>query len=313
MSECRCCFKLSLSQTNNVFINTEGCDTHKDAPESSFGIRAWVNVPGMLYNSYRNDTGTDPHNALSVFQSPYDNSLLTCNLTQYVEDSKEEEGVVISLNLFVDGVLTTAKTEIKYKTFSPVSEEELKRRLKDSVRASLQEKEREDDTELTLYVQKGLAEKGWLPYFHSIAPDPSNDQDGGWTLVEGLSSKFEKALDEEMVAYDGFAEAQAREKRMLQLDSTQQAQAEATFAQEQVVILRARMEELEDLRAKERRTFQAQLAELRMKLQLAIQGKHQDWMCSSCTFLNPHLKSQCSMCRAAKPGSDGVEEEKHDR
>jgi rubrerythrin len=227
--------------------------------------------------------------------------------------NEEEEGVTIGVGLFVDGVLTSTVTTVGYQKPEAVPVSILRSRLQAAVRLSLQERGVADMLDVADSVQKGLEDRGWLAYF--VDMDPSQlGEEGGWTVVGGLSPKFDRALDEETQAYREHRSAQARETRLAKLDTLQQAQAEAAFAYEQVALLQTRVSELEDLHRRERQEHQAQLAHLRLQLQLSkATGGAAEWICPVCTFVNPVANALCSMCQAPKTRASPQEEEaKHE-
>src|SRR5947207_14907126 len=121
MSRCIC--KLRLTDgTNFVLVDVNPCANHKDMSiAETFKLRTWIIEEGMLYNSYRNDTGTNADNGLIFKNSPWHNNQFVCELTPYFRGEANE--LLIGVNLFADGVLTNAQGRMRFRK-APIIEPE---------------------------------------------------------------------------------------------------------------------------------------------------------------------------------------------
>jgi len=283
-----------------VILEAAGCAPHKDATRERFRVRTWIIDEGMLYNSYRDDTGTDPAQGLPCKPSPWHYSQFVCDLSAYLQKETTAE-VPVGLNLFSDSVLTNAQGRMRFKKAQPVDQAELTRRLENAVRLSLQlNKDLADPAAYLEPVSRELKEL-WLDAFAFPPNEPSG--------------KFESAVRGAIRACDDNRRAHERHERQQTMTALQRAEEQARDAMEQVRVLTEHIRELEIEARRADNRHQTEIASLRAQLQRAGTnsgssaggkgggkdvGHATEWACTVCTFLNTADKPKCAMCTAGR-------------
>jgi len=287
MAECRCELKL-VDGTPSVILLSAQCFSHKDSNRAeTFRLRVWVIDEGWTYNSYRDDTGTNPEQGLLFRSSPWHHNVFVCDLSAYLQKESLAE-VPVGVNLFADGVLTNAQGKIRFRKAPTVDMVELTRRLEAAVRQVLaQNRELADPGAYVAPVTSELKE-AWLELFATAPSEPS--------------AKFEAAVRQATRSCDDGRRAHERQERQQTMTALQRAEDQARDATEQVRVLTEHIKELEIESRKAQVRHQTELAALRAQIQKAKVGdaKQTEWACTVCTFLNPVDKVKCGMCTAAR-------------
>lgn len=296
MADCRCELKL-VDGSSVVVLSTTPCLSHRDANAETFRLRAWVIDEGLVYNSYREDTGTSPSSGLAFVPSPWHHGQFVCDLSKYLEKEQAAQ-VPVGVNLFADGVLTAAQGIIRFQKTPQIPQAELSKRLGVAVRSALaQVKEISEPASYAEFVETEL--KSWLPAFATPPAEPS--------------AKFEAAVRQAVKGSDENRRAHERSERQQQMTSLQRAEEQAREAMEQVRVLTDHIKELEVEARRSQVRHQTELAALRAQLQKAkADTKPAEWACGVCTFVNPNDNAKCSMCATARVASkDKDAEGKH--
>jgi len=305
MAECKCELKL-VDSTPSVVLLTSPCVTHNDANRAeTFKLRAWIIDEGMVYNSYREDTGTAPETGLAFKPSPWHLNQFVCDLSSYLQRETLAE-VPVGLNLFADGVLTLAQGKMKFRKAPHVEMAELTRRFGAAVRKSLgQIKELADPGAYADPVERELKE-AWLEHFTMPSAEPS--------------AKFEAAVRQAARNHDDGRRAHERHERQATMTALQRAEEQAKDAMEQVRVLTEHIKELEIEARRSQVRHQTELAALRAQIQKAKVGGSvavgdvkaaTEWACTVCTFLNSVDKPKCTMCTTVRFEKGKEAEGKH--
>jgi len=293
---CVCELKL-VDGTSSVILNTAPCALHKDAttPES-FRLRCWIIDEGLVYNSYREDTGTSPSGGLHFALSPWHSQQFVCDLTKYLEAEQALE-IPVGVNLFADGCLTSAAGRIRFQKPPPLTSDELKQRMDTAVRSSLSQiREVNDPSAYSDFVGSEL--KIWLPQFASPSAEPSE--------------KFDAAVRQAVKGCDDNRRAHDRSERQQTMTALQRAEEQAREAMEQVRLLTEHIKELEVEARRSQVRHQTEMAALRAQLQKAkTENKPADWACAACTFVNPNDNAKCGMCGSARQAASKDADFKH--
>jgi len=238
-----------------------------------------------MYNSYREDTGTTPSTGLVFVASPWHSSQFLCDLSKYLEKESLAQ-IPVGVNLFADGVLTSAQGVIRFQKTPQYSQAELSKRLGIAVRTSLaQIKEIQDPASYSGLVESEL--KSWLPEFATPPTEPS--------------AKFDAAVRQAVKGNDDNRRAHERSERQQQMTSLQRAEEQAREAIDQVRVLTEHIKELEVEARRSQVRHQTELAALRAQIQKAKSDtKPAEWACVVCTFVNPNDNAKCSMCATAR-------------
>jgi hypothetical protein len=247
----------------------------------------WVIDEGMVYNSYRDDTGTGPEQGLMFKPSPWHFNQFVCDLTSYLQRETLSE-VPVGVNLFADGVLTAAQGKLRFKRAPQVELAELTRRMDAAVRRVLAgNKDLADPSAYVDPVERELKD-GWLEAFAQPPSEPS--------------VRFELAVRQAVRSCDDNRRTSERHERQQTMTALQRAEEQAKDAMEQVRVLTEHIKELEIEARRAQVRHQTEMAALRAQIQKAKVGdtKQNEWACSVCTFLNPTDKPKCSMCTATK-------------
>lgn len=284
MAECVCELKL-VDGLPFVLLKTAPCASHRDANAAAFRLRAWVIDEGMMYNSYREDTGTSPAQGLAFSPSPWHESEYVCDLTKYLEKESMLE-VPVGVNLFADGYLTSAQGKIRFRKAPQVPQGELSKRLGIAVRTELSSiKEITEPVVYQEFVETEL--KSWLQAF-TFPP-------------AGHSEKFETAVRQAVRGSDESRRSRERGERQQTMTALQRAEEQAREATEQVRALTEHIKELELEARRSQVRHQNELAALRAQLQkVKADTRPAEWACSVCTFVNPNDNAKCSMCATAR-------------
>jgi len=295
MTDCRCELKL-VDGSSAVVLSTAPCSQHREANAESFRLRAWIIDEGLVYNSYREDTGTSPVAGLPFVPSPWHMGQFVCDLTEYLKREQAAQ-VPVGVNLFADGALTSAQGIIRFQKMPQVSQSELSKRLGVAVRTALaQIKELNEPASYAEYVESEL--KNWLPAFATPPTEPS--------------AKFDAAVRQAVKGRDDNRRALDTEKRQQQMTALQRAEEQAREAMEQVRVLTDHIKELEVEARRSQVRHQTEMAALRAQLQKAKSDtKPAEWACPVCTFVNPNDNAKCSMCATARAAKDKDAEWKH--
>jgi len=250
-----------------------------------------------MYNSYREDTGTSPTTGLAFVPSPWHTGQFVCDLTKYLEKEQATE-LPIGVNLFADGVLTTAQGRIRFQKTPQFPQAELSKRMGAAVRASLAQIQELNDKpgEYSDYVEGEL--KSWLPAF---ATPPTE-----------YSVKFDAAVRQAVKGKDDNRRAHDRSERQQTMTALQRAEEQAREATEQVRVLTEHIKELEVEARRSQVRHQNELSALRVQIQkVKADTKPAEWPCGVCTFVNPNDNAKCSMCATARATKDKDAEGKH--
>lgn len=284
MADCRCELKL-IDGSSAVVLSTAPCQPHKDANAETFRLRAWIIDEGLVYNSYREDTGTSPGAGLAFVPSPWHAGQFVCDLTKYLEKEQAAQ-IPVGVNLFADGALTSAQGIIRYQKTPQVSQSELSRRLGVAVRNSLgQIKDISEPASYTEFVETEL--KSWLPAFATPPAEPS--------------LKFDAAVRQAVKGSDDNRRAHERSERQQQMTSLQRAEEQAREAMEQLKIMTEHIRELEVEARRSQVRHQTELAALRAQIQkVKSDTKPAEWECPACTFVNPNDNAKCCMCATSR-------------
>jgi len=277
-------------------LSTAPCPQHREALPDSFRLRVWIIDEGLVYNSYREDTGTVATAGLPFVPSPWHVGQFVCDLTRYLEREQAAE-IPVGVNLFADGVLTLAQGRIRFQKVPQVALAELSKRLGVAVRTSLaQIKELHEPAAYSEFVEGEL--KSWLPAFATPPTEPS--------------AKFDAAVRQAVKGNDDNRRAHERSERQQQMTATQRAEEQAREAMDQVKVLSDHIKELELEARRSQVRHQTEMAALRAQIQKAkADTKPAEWSCAACTFVNPNDNAKCSMCAAARPTKDKDAEWKH--
>jgi rubrerythrin len=295
MADCKCELKL-VDGASSVIVLTSPCVTHKDVRAETFRLRAWVIDEGVLYNSYREDTGTTPETGLAFKPSPWHFGQFVCDLTPYLQRESAAE-IPVGVNLFADGVLTAAQGRIRFRRAPQVDGGELSKRMDGFVRRALaQNKDLADPGAYVESVERELKDE-WLMAFADPPSEPS--------------ARFDLAVRQAVRSSDDSRRAHERHERQQTMTALQRAEEQAKDAMEQVRVLTEHIKELEIEARRTQVRHQTEIAALRAQIQKTksggdAKGGPTEWACSVCTFLNPMDKPKCSMCTAAREkGKDG--------
>jgi len=291
MADCKCELKL-VDGASSVILLTSPCPTHigEATRFESFRLRAWVIDEGMLYNSYRDDTGTAPEQGLVFKPSPWHFNQFLCDLTAYLQRETLAE-VPVGVNLFADGVLTSAQGTIRFRKSPQVEQPELSRRLDTAVRKALAQNRDLADPGAFVEPVKGELKDGWLEAFSQPPTE--------------ASARFEAAVRQAVKNCDDHRRANEKHERQQTMTALQRAEEQAKDAMEQVRVLTEHIKELEIEARRAQVRHQTELATLRAQIQKAKVGdtKQTEWACTVCTFLNSMDKAKCSMCTAGREKS----------
>jgi hypothetical protein len=292
MADCRCELKL-VDGSPAVVLLTSSCQAHKDTNVETFRLRAWIIDEGIMYNSYREDTGTSPAAGLAFVPSPWHTGQLVCDLSKFLEKESASQ-VPVGVNLFADGALTSAQGIIRFSKTAQVSQAELNKRHSAAVRAALSHiKDISDPASYAESVESEL--KSWVPAFASPPTEPSN--------------KFEAAVRQAVKGSDENRRALERNERQQQMTALQRAEAQAREAIEQVKVMADLIKDLEMEGRRKEVHFQTELAALRAQNQKLKAGlKPAEWACAVCTFVNPNDNAKCSMCATVHAGGSKEKE-----
>jgi vacuolar-type H+-ATPase subunit I/STV1 len=240
----------------------------------------------MVYNSYREDTGTSASQGLQFVASPWHVGQYACDLSKYL--SKEEAAdVPVGVNLFADGALTSAQGRIRFQKTPQVAPAELAKRLDVAVRATLSQiKEVHHPEAYVEHVENEL--KSWLPAFVTPPAEPS--------------VRFEAAVRQAVKSCDENRRNHERSERQQTMTALQRAEEQAREAMDQVRVLTEHIKELEVEARRSQVRHQTELAALRAQIQKAKSdsGKPAEWACTVCTFVNPADNAKCAMCATAR-------------
>jgi len=292
--DCRCELKLA-DGTPSVILLTGTCMAHKDSNRAeTFRLRAWIIDEGWTYNSYREDTGTNPETGLLFKSSPWHFNTFFCDLSSYLQRESLAE-IPVGVNLFADGVLTNAQGKVRFRKAPAMEAGELTRRMEAAVRRALSLNK--DLADPSVYVEPVMRElkEGWLEAFTTAPAEPS--------------AKFEAAVRQATRNCDDSRRAHERQERQQTMTALQRAEEQARDAMEQVRVLTEHIKELEIESRKAQVRHQTELAALRAQIQKAKVGdnKQTEWACTVCTFLNSMEKVKCTMCTAPRneKGAEG--------
>ena len=135
MINCTC--KLNITDGNSyVIVDSDPCMNHKNKSlAETFRLRTWIIDEGMLYNSYREDTGTEVEHGLIFKDSPWHNNQFVCDLSSYLQKFSHE--LLVGVNLFADGVLTNAQGRMRFKKAMTIEPEVLYQRMNATVKKYL--------------------------------------------------------------------------------------------------------------------------------------------------------------------------------
>jgi len=295
MADCRCELKL-VDGSASVILLTAPCQQHRDANADAFRLRAWIIDEGIMYNSYREDTGTASTGGLVFVASPWHAGQFVCDLTRYLEKEQLAD-IPVGVNLFADGVLTAAQGRIRFQKTPQFPPAELSKRLGVAVRAALSQiKELNEPAAYAEFVEGEL--KSWLPAF---ATPPSE-----------YSVKFDTDVRQAVKGSDDNRRAHERSERQQTMTALQRAEEQAREATEQVRVLTEHIKELEVEARRSQVRHQNELAALRVQIQkVKADTKPAEWACAVCTFVNPNDNAKCSMCATARATKDKDAEGKH--
>jgi hypothetical protein len=283
MADCKCELKL-IDGSSAVVLSTAPCQSHRDAGAETFRLRAWIIDEGLVYNSYREDTGTSSLTGLAFVPSPWHFGQLVCDLSKYLEKEQAKE-IPVGVNLIADGALTSAQGIIRYQKTPQLPQAELNQRLGIAVRSALSQiKELNEPASYVEYVEGEL--KYWLPAFAIPPTEPS--------------AKFEAAVRQAVKGKEDNRRSYERSERQQQMTSLQRAEEQAREAMEQVRVLTDHIKELEVEARRSQVRHQTELAALRAQIQkVKTDAKPAEWACGVCTFVNPNDNAKCSMCATA--------------
>jgi len=295
MADCKCELKL-IDGSSAAVLSTAPCALHRDANSETFRLRAWIIDEGLVYNSYREDTGTSPAAGLAFVPSPWHSGQFVCDLTKYLEKEQLSQ-IPVGVNLFADGVLTSAQGIIRFQKAPQVAPAELNKRFGVAVRTALSQiKEINEPASYAEYVETEL--KSWLPSFAIPSAEPS--------------VKFDAAVRQAVKGSDENRRAHERSERQQQMTALQRAEEQAREAMEQVKVLTDHIRELEVEARRSQVRHQTELAALRAQIQkVKADTKPAEWACGVCTFVNPNDNAKCSMCATARASKDKDAEGKH--
>lgn len=304
MAYCTCELKL-MDGSSFVIADANPCLSHKDkSVAGTFRLRTWIVDEGLLYNSYREDTGTNVEHGLVFKNSPWHYNQYICDLSSFLLNEKLD--VLVGVNLFADGILTNAQGRMRFKKAPPSDPEEAFQRMNAAIRKSLsQNKDIINPEAYVESVEKKIKDE-WLVSFAIAFPE--------------FSSKFEIAVQKAVKAIDDDRRAHERQERQQTMTSLQRAEDQAKDAMEQVRVLSEYIKELEIEARRAQIRYQTEIAALRAQLQRqpmvnlshsSVSNKPTEWACTVCTFLNPIDKVKCSMCTAARLENSKEAEGKH--